>query len=266
MGLSGTDVAREAADVILLDDNFASIVNAVEEGRAVFSNIRRFTSYIFTSNTPEAVPFIVLALSGGRIPLALDVMAILAIDLGTDLVPALALGAEPPEPGVMDRPPRDPGEHIVTRQLLVRAYFWLGLLQSLAVMAAFFAAYWSAGYAGRFLDLPAGGDLYRQGVAMALAAVVFTQIGNVFAQRAERASIRHIGWFTNPLVWIGIASELAIIALIVYVPFLNDLIGTAAFPAGHWLWLAALSPLLLGVDELRKMLTARMRRGKEVKR
>ena len=104
MGRVGTDVAKEAADMILTDDNFASIVNAVEEGRAVYANIRKFVTYIFTSNTPEAVPFILFALSGGRIPLALTVMQILAIDLGTDLVPALALGAEPPEPGVMERP------------------------------------------------------------------------------------------------------------------------------------------------------------------
>ena len=108
MGISGSDVAKEAADMILTDDNFASIVNAVEEGRAVYANIKRFTSYIFTSNTPEAVPFIIFALSGARIPIALNVMHILAIDLGTDIVPALALGAEPPEAGVMDRPPTRP--------------------------------------------------------------------------------------------------------------------------------------------------------------
>ena len=103
---SGTDVAKEAADMILTDDHFASIVNAVEEGRAVYANIRRFTSYIFTSNTPEAVPFILFAFSGGRIPLALNVMQILSVDLGTDIIPALALGAELPEPGLMKLPPR----------------------------------------------------------------------------------------------------------------------------------------------------------------
>ena len=108
MGLSGTDVAKEAADMVLADDNFASIVNAVEEGRAVFANIKKFITYIFTSNTPEAVPFICFVLSGGRIPLALNVMQVLSIDLGTDIMPALALGAEPPEPGLMDRPPPTP--------------------------------------------------------------------------------------------------------------------------------------------------------------
>ena len=137
MGRAGTDVAKEAADMILTDDNFASIVHAVEEGRAVYANIRKFVTYIFTSNTPEAVPFVLFALSGGRIPLALTVMQILAIDLGTDLVPALALGAEPPEPGVMDRPPRRLSEHVITRALLVRAYAWLGAIQSLAAMSAF---------------------------------------------------------------------------------------------------------------------------------
>ena len=257
MGRSGTDVAREAADMILLDDNFASIVNAVEEGRAVFANIRRFTSYIFTSNTPEAIPFMLFAFSGGRVPLALGVMAILAIDLGTDLVPALALGAERPEPGTMDRPPRRRGDHIVDRSLLVRAYLWLGLVQGLAVMAVFFLHYWANGYAGQWLDLPDEGPLYREAVAIALAAVAFTQIGNLFAQRTERSSITSVGWFTNRLIWVGIASELVIVALIVYVPFLQAIIGTAALPAVSWLWVLSLSPLLLLADELRKAFTRR---------
>ena len=159
MGRVGTDVAKEAADMILTDDNFASIVHAVEEGRAVYANIRKFVTYILTSNTPEAVPFILFALSGGRIPLALTVMQILAIDLGTDLVPALALGAEPPEPGVMEHPPRQLSEHVITRTLLVRAYAWLGVLQSLAAMVAFYALYWTHGYWGQWLDLPAHGPL-----------------------------------------------------------------------------------------------------------
>jgi magnesium-transporting ATPase (P-type) len=260
MGRSGTEVAREAADMILLDDNFASIVNAVEEGRAVFANIRRFTSYIFTSNTPEAVPFMLFALSGGRIPLALDVMAILAVDLGTDLVPALALGAEPPEPGVMDRPPRRRSDHIVDRSLLIRAYLWLGLLQSGAVMAMFFLYYWANGYGGQWLDLPADGTVHQGAVAIALGAVVFTQIGNLFAQRTERTSILQIGFFTNRLVWVGIASELAIISLIVYVPFLQGVIGTGSLPAVSWLWLLCLAPLLLLADEARKAIARSRRR------
>ena len=156
MGIAGTDVAKEAADMILTDDNFASIVNAVEEGRAVYANIKKFCTYIFTSNTPEAVPFILFVLSGARIPLALTVMQMLSIDLGTDIVPALALGAEPPEPGVMDRPPRSLKEHVITRSVLTRAYLWLGPVQSLAAMAAFYFRYWTNGYWGQWLDLPGG--------------------------------------------------------------------------------------------------------------
>jgi magnesium-transporting ATPase (P-type) len=257
MGIAGTDVAKEAADMILTDDNFASIVNAVEEGRGVYANIKKFISYIFTSNTPEAVPFILWALSRGRIPLALGVMEILAIDLGTDMVPALALGDEPPESGLMDRPPRDLGEHIITRSLLVRAYLFLGIIQSFAAMAAFYFQYWMNGYWGQWLDLPSTGLLYQSATAMALGAVVATQIGNLFAQRTERTSVFTIGWFTNRMIWIGIASELLLISLIVYVPFFQQVIGTAAFPLGNWLFLFAWTPSLMLADELRK---ARVRR------
>ena len=106
MGASGTDVAREAATMVLTDDNFASIVTAVEAGRRVYDNVRKFIVYIFAHATPEVVPFLIYALSGGRIPLPLTVLQILAIDLGTETLPALALGREPAEPGLMDRPPR----------------------------------------------------------------------------------------------------------------------------------------------------------------
>lgn len=252
MGRSGTDVAREAAAMILLDDNFASIVSAVEEGRAVYANIQRFTSYIFTSNAPEAVPFTFFALSGGRIPLALGVMAILAIDLGTDLVPALALGAEPPDPGVMDRPPRRRSEHLVTRALLTRAYLVLGSASSAAVMAVFFGWYWVHGHWGQLLDLPDEGAIYHQAVSMALTTVVFTQIGNLFAQRAAPSSTRRAWLFSNRLVWVGIASELALVALIVYLPLLQGVFDTGSVPLGAWLWFIPLIPLLPVADGLFK--------------
>jgi magnesium-transporting ATPase (P-type) len=252
MGIAGTDVAKEAADMILTDDNFASIVNAVEEGRAVYANIKKFTTYIFTSNTPEAVPFIFFVLSWEQIPLALNIMQILSIDLGTDLVPALALGAEKPEPGIMDKPPRDLHEHVITPALLARAYLWLGPIQSIAAMSAFFMTYWTSGYWGQFLNLPAEGTLYLSATAMALAAVVTTQIGNVLAQRTERSSIFTIGFFSNRLIWVGIATELILICLIVYVPVFQQVFGTAPFPPGNWLFLFAWAPALLVAEELRK--------------
>ena len=262
MGMVGTDVAKAAADMILTDDNFASIVNAIEEGRTVYANIKKFTTYIFTSNTPEAVPFILLAFSGGRIPLALNVMQILAVDLGTDMVPALALGAEPPEPGTMERPPRKLDEHVITRALLLRAYGWLGLIQAVAAMAAFYFMYWTSGYAGQWLDLPSEGPMYRAATAMALGAVVTTQIGNLLAQRSERTSMFRMPFFSNRLVWIGVASELALIAVITYVPILQDLIGTAAFPLRNWLFLFAWTPMLLLADEIRKAIV-RWRNGEK---
>ncbi len=266
MGASGTDVAREAADIVLLDDDFASIVAAVEEGRAVYANARRFTGYIFTSNTPEAVPFMLFGLSGGRIPIALDVMHILAVDLGTDLVPALGLGAEPPEPGVMDRPPRRRDEHLITPELLRRSYLWLGPAQAAVTMAAFLLAYRALGVDAGWLDLPDEGPVYAAATAAALTAVVATQIGNLFAHRTDRASIRRTGWGGNRLLWIGIASELAVIVAIVYLPPLQAVIGTAAFPAWLWLPLLATAPLLLVIDEVRKAAIRRRARGLEGRR
>jgi potassium/sodium efflux P-type ATPase len=260
MGIAGTDVAKEAADIILTDDNFASVVNAVEEGRAVYANIKKFATYIFTSNTPEAVPFILFALSRARIPLALNVMHVLSIDLGTDIMPALALGVEQPEPGIMDRPPRRLKEHVVTGAMLRRAYLWLGPVQSLAAMSAFYFTYWTNGYWGKWLDLPSEGTLYQSATAMALAAVVTTQIGNLFAQRTERISVFRIGLFSNRLVWWGIASELLLIAGIVYLRPLQALIGTAAFPPANWIFLFAWTPSLFFVDELRKALARRRER------
>ena len=261
MGLSGSDVAKEAAAMILTDDNFASIVNAIEEGRAVYANIRKFTTYIFTSNTPEAVPFILFAFTAARIPLALNVMHILAVDLGTDIVPALALGSEPPEPGIMDRPPRDLKEHVIDGAMLKRAYFWLGSMQSLATMAAFYYFYWTNGFNGQWLNLPGEGSLYRSATGMALAAVVMTQIGNLLTQRSERTSVFKLPLNRNPMLWLGIASELVIVALMIYVPVFNNFIGTGPFALKYWLFLAAWIPSLIVMDEIRKALLRRKEKG-----
>src|SRR5512139_1529059 len=257
MGIAGTDVAKEAADMVLADDNFASIVNAVEEGRAVYANIKKFLCYIFTSNTPEAVPFILFAFTGGRIPLALNVMQVLSVDLGTDLVPALALGAEPPEAGIMDRPPRKLSEHAITPALLVRAYLFLGLIQSAAAMAAFYFLFWRGGYRGMWTGLPSSGPLYRTATAMTLAAVVATQIGNLFAQRTTRASLFRAGLPANRLLWAGIAVEISLLLAIVYLPPLQRLFGTAGIPLEGWLFILPFAPALLLADEARKAIVRR---------
>jgi P-type Ca2+ transporter type 2C len=264
MGASGTDVAREAADMVLLDDDFATIVAAVEEGRAVYANVRKFTGYIFTSNTPEVVPFVIFGLSGGVVPIALGVMHILTVDLGTDIVPALALGAERPEPGTMDRPPRSRDEHLITPALLRRSYLWLGPAQAAIVMGAFFLAYHAMDAWGSFDSLPDRGPIYAAATAAALAAVVTTQIGNLFAHRTDRRSVFEVGLMSNRFAWAAIATELALIAAIVYLPPVQAVIGTAAFPAWMWLPLFAATPTLLVIDEGRKALLRRRLRRQEV--
>ncbi len=263
MGISGTDVAKEAADMVLTDDNFASIINAVEEGRAVYANIKKFTGYIFTSNATEAVPFMFFAFSKGRIPLALNVMPILSIDLGTDLVPALALGSEPPEPGIMDQPPRNLKEHVITKSLLMRSYLWLAPIQGVAVMSAFFFEFWTNGYWGQIFGLPSDGPLYHSAVGMALAAVVTTQIGNLLGRRTDRSSLFSVGLFSNNMIWIGIASELIIIFSIIYIPFLQNVIGTAPFPLQNWIFLFAWAPVLLIAEEFRKAVMRFIERKKD---
>ena len=253
MGISGSDVAKEAADMILMDDNFHSIVNAIEEGRAVYENIKRFTTYIFTSNAPEAVPFILFSLTGGRIPIALPVMHVLAVDLGTDIVPALGLGAEPPEEGVMDVPPRKLSDHLITKELLVRSYLILGLVESAVAMLAFYFYYWTNGFAGKWIDLPDSGQIYLAATAMAFCGVVAAQIGNLFTQRATHRSIFKVPLFNNSYIWAGVISEIMIALAIVYLPFMQRFVGTAAFDPRYLLFLVMWIPSLPLTDGLYKL-------------
>lgn len=258
MGVVGTDVAREAAEMILTDDNFATIVSAVEEGRVVFDNIRRFCIYIFTHLAPEAVPFIAFALF--RVPLAITPMQILAIDLGTDTVPALALGLEQPEPGVMDRPPRRPDEPLVTRGLLVRAYLFYGVIETFFVMAGFF---WVLSQGGWVLGMPIdpSSQLYRQATTMGFLGVVGTQLGTLFACRTNLASLIAIGPFSNRWVVIGALFSITVTAALIYAPILRDVFGMAALSPVHYLVAFFYGPVLVVVDEVRKlMLRRRVRR------
>ncbi|HXF48384.1 MAG TPA: cation-transporting P-type ATPase [Verrucomicrobiae bacterium] len=257
MGKSGTDVAREAADMVLVDDDFASIVNAVEEGRAVYANIRKFITYIFTSNVAEAFPFIFFALSSGRIPLGLNVMQVLSIDLGTDIMPALALGAEKPESGLMDRPPRPRNQHVIDKPLLIRVFFWLGLFQGITAMVAFYFQYWRNGFVGQWIDLPSGGTLYASATTMTLAAIVASQVGNLFTQRSERLSLFRMNPFTNRLLWLGVGVEVVLLLAVVYLPPFQKVFGTAPFAAANWFLLLAAVPLLPLADEVRKAVARR---------
>ncbi|MDI6906911.1 MAG: cation-transporting P-type ATPase, partial [Thermoanaerobacterales bacterium] len=210
MGLRGTDVARESANLVLLDDHFATIVNVIEEGRAVFANIRKFVTYILSSNIPELVPFLAHVLL--RIPLPLSIIQIMAIDLGTDMLPALALGLEKPRPEMMNRPPRSRHEPLLTRGLLLRAYGFLGVIEAAAGMAGYFYVLHRGGWHwGQ--HLAQANVLYLQATTACLSAIVFAQVGNLFACRSAADSTFRIP-LNNPAILWGLVWELGILALV----------------------------------------------------
>ncbi|HAJ61826.1 MAG TPA: HAD family hydrolase [Cyanobacteria bacterium UBA8543] len=271
MGISGTDVAREAADIVLIDDNFATIVGAIEQGRAVYQNIRKFMTYILSSNVAEVVPF--LAMVALKIPPALIIMQILAVDLGTDMVPALALGAEPPEAGIMQQPPRSKKKPLLDWSLLARAYGFLGLIEAAAAMTGFLAVWWSHGVAIADLQVASPAilshsadatttALYQQATTVTLAIIVACQDGNVFACRSEYTSIFKLGFWSNRLIWVGIAIEWILILSIIYVPPLQKIFATAPLTSFEWLALLIFPPLLLAAEELRKMLLGKVKARK----
>jgi calcium-translocating P-type ATPase len=262
MGRSGTDVAREAATMVLTDDNFATIAAAVESGRRVYDNVRKFVCYIFTHAVPEVVPFLVFALAGGSIPLPLTVMQLLAIDLGTDTLPALALSREPAEPGLMDRPPRPRGQGVISRGMLARAWGFLGLISATLVMIGFFLTLRHAGWRPGAATGP-GSPLhhaYQQATTVAWLGIVACQIGTAFAVRTDHASLRSVGLLTNRFLLGGIAFSLAFAGLLIYVPGLHAVFGTAALSPAQAATVAPFPFIVWGADELRRLLLRRWRR------
>ena len=258
MGLRGTDVAREAADMILLDDNFTSVVAAVEEGRAVYDNIRRFSVYHFCSNVGELIPFLVWGVSGGAIPLPLVVMQVLAIDLGTDMLPAIALGTERAEPGTMTRPPRPRRERLLSPRVLSRAYGFIGLFEALAGMAGYFFAFLLGGWRPGS-PLPSSGPLYIQATTMTQTGIVMGQVGAGMAMRTNRRSVFSVGLLSNRLLLAGIAFEVALAAALIYVPGLNSAFHQGPIGPWHWLFLAIWPPVVFGAEEARKAVVRRAR-------
>jgi calcium-translocating P-type ATPase len=254
MGRSGTDVAREASTMVLTDDNFATIVAAVAAGRRIYDNIRKFILYIFAHATPEVTPYLVFALGGGAIPLPLTVLQLLAFDVGTETLPALALGREKPEPGIMQRPPRSRSQSIITRAMLVRAWLFLGLISAALGMGAFFYVLTRSGW--HLGDSTGAGTplhhAYQQATTMTFLSMVACQIGTAFAARTERTSLRSIGVFSNPLLLWGVAFELALAAVLIYVPVCQGLLGTAALPAKDILLVVPFPFIVWGADELRR--------------
>lgn len=270
MGITGTDVARQAADVILTDDNFGAIVQAIAEGRAVYDNLRKFITYIFASNVPELMPFIVTGLFS--LPLALTVAQVLAIDLGTDVLPALALGMEKPEPKVMQRPPRTRAQPLLDRGLLLRAFLWLGMIETMLCYLGFLFVYYLAGDT-TFLPvlprpdwllpaealLPSMTFVYPLATTVFHAGVVMAQVGNAFTCRTETERVHHLGWFSNRFLWLAVALEVVLILSFVYVPPLATAFGHVPLPPSYWVGLVLFAPVLYGLDSIRKSIARRWR-------
>ncbi|MGO8870048.1 MAG: cation-translocating P-type ATPase [Acidimicrobiales bacterium] len=259
MGLSGTDVAREASAMVLTDDNFATIVTAIEAGRRVYDNIRKFILYIFAHATPEILPFLVFALARGAVPLPLTVLQLLCFDVGTETLPALALGREPAEPGLMLRPPRPPSEGVIRPAMLLRAWLFLGLIAAILAMCAFFVVLVGAGWEPHAPVGPGHAlhHAYLQATTVTFLSMVMAQIGTAFAARTERASLRTVGVFSNPFLLWGIAFELALAAILIYTPSIADVLGMAPLPPRLIALTLPFPFIVWGADELRRYLIRR---------
>jgi magnesium-transporting ATPase (P-type) len=254
MGESGTDVAREAADLVLLDDHFGTIVSAIALGRATYANVRRFLTYHLTDNVAELTPFVLWALSGGRIPLALTVLQVLALDIGTDLLPALALGSERPAPHVLDGPP--PARALIDRTVLRRVFAVLGPAEATVEMVGFVVVLVTLGWV--WAATPSDAALAAAS-GTAFAAVVLGQMGNAFACRSERRPAWRVPPLSNRLLLVAVVVGLGLLVLVLSVPLFTSLLGGSWPTAAGWAVAACAPVAVLIADAADKALRARRR-------
>ncbi len=254
MGITGTDVARESADMVLLDDNFASIVNGTEVGRSVFDNLRKFIVYVFSHNWAELVTFVVFVLFLTKATLPLTVVGILSIDLGMEIPPSLALTLEPPEPGIMERPPRRKGSRLFDLGTLTRS-FYVGTMIGLVALFWCFSLWSHAGWHLGDLawpSVPAEQQAYLTGTTAVIAGIMAGQLGTLVATRTNVASAFSLSPFRNRWLLPGVAAEIAILLGIVYLPPLQAVFSTSPFPPVYWLFLYSFVPVILLFEETRK--------------
>jgi P-type Ca2+ transporter type 2C len=255
MGITGTDVSKEAADMVLADDNFASIVAAVEEGRAIFANIRKFLRYLLSSNIGEVMTMFfgvlladvigLTAEAGGGVVLPLLATHILWINLVTDGAPALALGVDPADAGVMHAPPRPRGEGVITRRM------WAGIVFVGVIMAAGTLLVLDASLPGGLLE---GSGTMRYAQTMAFTTLVFFSLFTVFNARSDERSA-FVGLFSNTWLWGAVLVSLVLQAAVVYLPFLQQAFSTVGLSVGDWLRCAAVASSVLWLRELSKVVT-----------
>jgi Ca2+-transporting ATPase len=262
MGIAGTDVSKEAADMVLADDNFATIVAAVEEGRAIFANIRKFLRYLLSSNFGEVLTMffgvlladrIGLQAAHGTVGLPLLATQILWINLVTDGPPALALGVDPAGTDLMRQPPRAAGEGVLTPQM------WRGIAVVGVVMAAGTLFALDLSLPGGFVD---GSGSLRYAQTMAFTTLMLFQIFNVVNARSDRISA-FAGLFTNHWLWTAMALSVALQVAVVYVPGLQQAFGTVGLSAGDWLRCIAIASSVLWVREIGKVFT-RLQKARSV--
>lgn len=255
MGITGTDVAKEASDMVLTDDNFATIVTAIKEGRTIYENIRKFITYIFAHETAEIIPFILMVIF--KIPLPITVMQILAIDLGTDTLPALALGMGPAESDVMNRPPRAREERLLNWGVIWRGYIFLGLIEAVLVMSGYFWVLYGGGWSlGQ--SLPFSDPLYIEATTMVFVGIVTSQIGTLLGCQTTRTSTFKVGIFKNKWIIRGIIFEVAVMISIVYIPFLQTIFGTTQIGIYEWIYVLSFIPIMFFAEELRKYIARRI--------
>jgi magnesium-transporting ATPase (P-type) len=254
MGATGTDVAREAADIVLLDDSFESIVKAVESGRAIYDNIRKFIVYVFSHNWAELIPYVLYALLG--IPLPLLVVQVLAIDLAIDVVPSLALSREPPEASIMQEMPRSIKERLFTNRVFLRSLY-IGVIIATGAMYGCFSA-WTAGGWHLGLQLSSDSHIYIKGVTMTFAGIVVAQVGNVLACRTSKISIFKTSLATNKWIIVGIVGQISILSFLIYVPLMQKFFGTTGLGVQDWAFLASLAVIVVFAEEIRKFFARRM--------
>jgi calcium-translocating P-type ATPase len=254
MGVSGTDVAREAADMVLLDDSFASIIKAVESGRAIYENIRKFIVYVFSHNWAELIPYMLYALLGTPLPLL--VVQVLAIDLGIDVIPSLALSREPPEPGIMQEPPRSVKERLFNVKVFLRSLY-IGVIIAAGAMFGCLSA-WSARGWHLGMQLPPDSIVYVKGTTMTFAGIVIAQVGNVLACRTSKVSIFKTSFSSNKWIWLGIAAQISILSFLVFVPLMQRFFGTTALGLTEWAYLAVLACIVIFAEEVRKLFARRL--------
>jgi P-type Ca2+ transporter type 2C len=254
MGITGTDVSKEAADMVLADDNFASIVAAVEEGRAIFANIRKFLRYLLSSNIGEVMTMFFgvllsrqLGLHAGGDGLILPLLAtqILWINLVTDGLPALALGVDPADEGIMAQPPRPVGEGVLTPRM------WRGIVVVGVVMAVGTLFVLDASLPGGLVE--GAGDL-RYAQTMAFTTLMLFQMFNVVNARSDEQSA-FVRLFTNGWLWAAIGGSVALQVLVVEMPFLQRAFGTTGLSAGDWAFCVAVASVVLWVQEVSKAIT-----------